>query len=322
MLPLLLYKLTGAHRYRPQFEWSSSWVCNVFRLWELIAWRREGIRLEQIADRHGNVFSFTLENYLATWEGIIRAWFSQSFAFKVVLLPQAQLAGFRSAHGFAPYRFAIALDTFIVDSTGNKTTWSHTVTGSNPYLMVGEDQQQNASGITYNSVSMTKQVSVVGAASWEQFGIWALGNPASGAHTVTITTTGVGFYSGSISYSGCQSATTADNTGSAASSASASSPQNLSITPVADNCWMVAWFQGGSVAIAAGAGTTGHTTGGDGFEFWCDNNAAIHPAASTTLQCTWTGTNKVVVAGVTIAPFVASASVSVGMTRTLMGVGS
>lgn len=302
-----------ATRYFPKFEWSVLWTYNIFRVLESIFGRKEGIVLEQICDSRGNVYSFTLENYLATIEGAIRAWFSKNLGFRIVIVPQYQLAGFKRNVGFSPYLFAIAFDTAQVvlgGASGSPLEWSHTVTGSNPFLLVVNDSTtpptNNYSAISYNSVAMTSQVLQAGDSNWGACAIWSLGNPSTGANTVSCTFTGtVGFYNGSASYSGCQSSSTPDNKGGQGA-ASHASPEDFSLTSVADNCWHIAWFQAADVALVAGTGTTSRATN-DTFERWLDNNAAITPAGSNTLQCTWVaGNNRVMVVGVTIAPFSAA----------------
>lgn len=289
-------------RYRPSVEWSSSWIYNAFRCFEFLFGRKSGIRLEQIVNgKTGEIWSFTWENYLATWEGIIRASFKEKLAFRIIYIPQFKLADIADKHqGQIPFRFAIAFDTAQIKQS-DTVSWSHTVTGSNPYILVAEDQNQNVSGIKYNGVSLVQQAQVTGNGSWDIAGVWGLGAPSTGANTVVITTSGAGFYSGSISYSGCQSTTPADNTGTALQTTSTS---NLSLTfsSVADNCWQIAWFQSADTAISIVTGTS-HTTGGDGFELWADTNAVIHPAGSTTLTVHPTGSSRIIAAGVTIAPF-------------------
>lgn len=105
------------------------------------------------------------------------------FSFTLVLLYP-----FTSAWG------VVALDNCSTSSTtsGTSLTWSHTVTGTNNYLVttfhgvggaVGE-----VSGITYNAVSMTlKQISTSASDPGPDVESFELVAPATGAHNVVIS---------------------------------------------------------------------------------------------------------------------------------------
>lgn len=313
-LPKLIAQLTGVSRYRPVFELSNSFVCNVFRIYEQIFGRRVGIRCEHIADSSGFHYSYTFENLLATYESAIVFTIKSLIRglrprLKIVLVPQLQLAGMRMG-GIQPYAFAIAFDVTAFGAQGTSApseTWTHVVTGSNPNLLVSFNwataaQVDITSTGTYNGVSMSK-LQYVGNGNAQQGTLWYLGNPATGSNSVVINFITVSSNRpGSISYSGC--ASSIDNS-STQSSASQASPINYSITSVADNCWAVMFISCGAAPLSGGTSTTARSSP-DNFGVWFDSNAPKTPAGSITLQATYSGSNDYQLTGATIAPYTAS----------------
>ena len=306
----LLELLTGKKRYDVvagnHFEWNpDSWTYNLFRAYESFFGRREGIRLEQISDWEGNVYSFTLENYLATVEGAVRAWCSRRLAFKVVLVPQLQLAGFQRQYGISPYMFAVAYDTSQMPTDGTATspyTYAHTVTGSNAVLFSGNEQiaLDTISSVTYNASAMTSVVNATDTSVRNH--LFFHGTPATGANNVVVTFTTSISYAGAASYSGCSS--TIGNVGS--SLGDGTSALALSLTSTADNSWMVVFELSGNRRASAGADTTQRAVFGDTYgEGWYDSGGAITPAGSRTLNISYDGTeSNAVMAGAIIAPAV------------------
>src|SRR5579872_3571373 len=75
-LPALAVLLTGKDRHLPEIVWSdNSWVHNIFRVFEMIFWRRDGIRAESsVAVADGKVFIklFTFEAACAHFEALVR----------------------------------------------------------------------------------------------------------------------------------------------------------------------------------------------------------------------------------------------------------
>lgn len=201
---------------------------------------------------------------------------------------------------------AIAFDTglFNQGSGSSPVSWSHTVTGSNPNLLVAVQLSGLAgdvvTGVTYGGVAMTKlQYSATVTLT---VSLWYLGNPSTGSNTVSVTFTSGSWSRGSsISYKGC--ASTVDNSG-ANNVNTGSSPLSLSITSVANNSWMTMFSTLNNSAIAAGTNTTARSvdpTFGIGFY---DTNGPITPAGARSLQVTWSGLQDIVLTGATLAPFV------------------
>lgn len=168
---------------------------------------------------------------------------------------------------------------------------SYTVgSGLNRLLIVGVfgDQATDAlTGVTYNGVAMTQyQKTHVDASTRWLYGYYLL-NPASGAHTVSITTTTGWILAGAADYSGVKQVIPDASVGNS-QFFGASGTQTTSLTTVADNCWTIL-IGGAATTVTAGTGSTlRHTfyTGGAGM---FDSNAPIHPAGSTSMAYGFTG---------------------------------
>lgn len=300
--------LTQKPRQKIDFVWSSSYVSNVFRLWEWFAGRSVGIRCEQIVIEN-KVYSYTLENVLATYEGLIRAWLRGMVPrFEIVRVPQLQLAGLTQG-GIQPFALAVAFDAngWGTQGASSPVTWTHVVTGSNPNLLVAWDNTGGSdvsTACTYNAAALSKLLTTTPNAF--SAALWYIGNPSTGSNTVSVTLSGgVNNRSGSGSYSGC--ATSADNSGSTSKAGGGTSPSNLTITSVADNCWLVGKATAGDATLSAGTNTTFRSNVGDNYGIWVDGNAAITPAGASTIQVTWTGGNQMIFVGATLAPATAAA---------------
>lgn len=311
---LILAILTQKDRYFPEIQWSSSLVCNIFRCYEAIFGRRVGIRPEQVTSPAGITYSYTWENLFATWEGIALAWLKGKIPkFKVVWLPEMQMAGVTRG-GIRPFALAIAFDTTAAGTQGSASpaTWNHTVTGSNPAILIAYNHgalTDLSTDASYNAVSGTKIAAASGNATAFGVALWYLQTASTGTNQVKLTySASDDNRSMSASYSGC--ATSAD-TGGLTGNVSLSSPGSLTITSVADNCWLAGMAVAGAAAMAAGTNTTQRGTAGDQFGIWVDGNAVIHPAGSSTIQVTWSGTNSFSFYGTTIAPAAAAASATV-----------
>lgn len=201
---------------------------------------------------------------------------------------------------------------------GGSVTFSHTCTGFNLILLVGVQYDSAAAvTVTYNGISMTQLDSVN---SYDTAGsknsMFYLVSPSTGSNSVVATTTGGGGYisASSSSYSGVRQSNPIDN--HAAENASNSinaqaSPWSVSMTSAADNCWLIAMMgTDGGNPTNAGTNTTKRsqeaTTRVTGM---FDNNAAIHPAGSASLQISgWGGSRNAYAVKATIAPFIPNVS--------------
>lgn len=344
VLPYFVYKLTGKPRYRPDIKWDKRvWVANIFRLSELIFGREYGIRAEassSVREVNGKLVVkyefYTVEALLAHIEVTIRGYFSlvKSYLFN----PQPHLDyrpvyatfgilglffSFHTSTKFLPlFGLAIALDTSAISTvqTASPVTWSHTVTGSNPFLAVGFTPNTSvsvptATAATYNSVNMTKaQANSFDAGSFHKVesSVWFLGNPSTGSNTISVTVT-LGstptVVGASTSYTGAQAINTADAVGGTTGTATGS--QSFTVTTVADNCWI---FCVGILIASTSPTITANQTSRQTLPLGSspssvmnteDTNAAQTPAGSKTVGYTIGGTfiRGWSMSGASFAPF-------------------
>lgn len=175
---------------------------------------------------------------------------------------------------------AIAFDNSTASSSAS---YSHTCTGSNLILWVHVGSfTATTSSVTYNGVSMTKAVDS-GLQDGAYNTLWYLINPATGSNTVAITVSGGSLWgSEAASYTGAKQSGQPDATNSAYQT---SAPLAVSVTTVADNCWVVGggMDKSGSGVSSAGSGTTQRSQSNNSNAIY-DNNAAKTPAGSVTLN--------------------------------------
>lgn len=115
-------------------------------------------------------------------------------------------------------------------------SWSHTCTGSNLILIVGMNSATgvSATGITYNSVALTRISAVTNSNRSE---LWYLLAPATGAHTVSATYGTSDVLAGiSVSYTGAQQSGVPD---AVTTQTAAVTSISKALTTVADNCWVI-----------------------------------------------------------------------------------
>lgn len=135
---------------------------------------------------------------------------------------------------------AIAFDaTYNSGSVGASSgaSWSHTCTGSDLVLYAAVNVVGDAvSTIKYNGVNMTLINDNTNGSN--QISDYYLVNPATGTHTLALTFsgTGIGIQAGSISLTGVDQASPLDSNNK---STGTSTTPSLTITTVADNCWVL-----------------------------------------------------------------------------------
>lgn len=184
-------------------------------------------------------------------------------------------------------------------SSVSTVTKSYTTSGTNRLLLLGFCL--NAGGpistLTYAGVAMT-QVGTDGNSGFYDVQLWALLNPASGANNIVVTLANSqsnwqwlgASYTGVIGFpDGTQT-----NNVTAATSVSGT------VTPGNNNDWLVGFFRNEVTNFAAGASTTLRSTADP--MVWMDNNAAINPAAPTTISGTWAGSGTATATVVAISP--------------------
>jgi len=187
---------------------------------------------------------------------------------------------------------AIAFDAATDGNTVTSTslTYSHTVTGSNPFLVVGtlgSTTTDKISGVTYNGVAMTKLNSYHIDTTDRWLSAWYLANPATGAHNVVVTSSSSDFIASSAaSYTGVSAVV--DSSATSTNTTSTGDLPNATTT-VKDNSWHIMVGGLASGTPTAGTSTTRRvlTTGGNMAIF--DGNIAITPAGSNTINMTRTG---------------------------------
>lgn len=207
---------------------------------------------------------------------------------------------------------AVAFDTFTSGAIdGGTPNLTHVVTGTNPFLIVGVEGEVSSSansisGVTYNGVAMTAVAAATNPTSgrWEQaFYLFA---PATGSHTITVSTQGSGYiqYIVAASYTGCPG-TALDGSTLSTGTGTTSDFANT-ITTANDNCWHIGYYANVTGRpFLAGTSTTRRGTGGDSNNGWFigDNNAAITPAGSNTINAKVTsGSGACCFYGVTVSP--------------------
>lgn len=325
ILPFILANITGYPRQKiikgVNFEWSSKlWTHNIFRIYELIFWRKEGIKAE-MSYANGVYACHSWESVIALTEQYIRA-FLTNFRFVPFKIYVPLLMTPQGMPVFAsPYLFAIALDNtpggMGTGSTGTSITISFTCTGSNLFLLAPEVgpvvASQNVTGITYNAVALTQIGTGQRSPSDRFFGMWYLVGPSTGANNLvtSMPANAQGTTQMVASYSGCAQSGQPDNSATAQTAGSGTT-NSASITTVANNCWIAAIFNDatGSASVTAGVNTTVRQSNAGSEYGFVDSNMAITPAGSATLSITLGGTvsgRAYIIAS--IAPFIAAATV-------------
>lgn len=255
LLPKLLVYLTRTGRYRPQITWSSeSWVHNFFRLYELIFWRRFGIKAEMSTRIDASGYT---RIHLHSWESVfafIESQIRELLKFRIHLpvriwIPQMQTACETKMYP-SPFLFAIAFDAVSNYTVLTNTTFTiaHTVTGSNMLLITYVWQ----AGATDKFSSLTYAGSAYASLIYNNlnydsthrafFGYKTA--PATGNNNIVLTLTSSGDTSmASTSYSGCAQTGIPDSSNFDAGGAGSDS-YTISTTVVASNCWLVAGSTG------------------------------------------------------------------------------
>lgn len=187
----------------------------------------------------------------------------------------------------SPYLFAIAFDssaTIAIDNTQSSQTYALTTTGSNRLLVVAawvRTGDHSLSSITYNGSTLTATVNQQGYLNTDTVYMRHLIAPSTGANNVVQTYSGTGYAAGAAtSYTGMKQSGQPDATTSDAGDG-ASNNFSLTLTTVADNCWMVGAWQPADGTCSAGSNTAIRATTTDQIG---DNGVAQTPAGSHSLN--------------------------------------
>ena len=184
---------------------------------------------------------------------------------------------------------AIARDADVhrqFNASATSINWSHTCTGSKLILFVTTNSGSAIDSATYNSVSMTELNAITTDAGYLQ--LWYLLGPSTGANTVQINRTGSSFLEGrSASYTGVRQTGFPD---ASTTGTGTDDTFNMSLTTVADNCWMFGFSRNDGGNPTAGANTDildPVDPASSGF----DTNSAQTPAGSHTMSLSLAGAN-------------------------------
>ena len=290
IIPTIVATITRHPRQLIEMEWSSnSWTFNLFRIYEVIFGRRDGIRIEASLSMSGVFHAISFEAKVVHTEALLRKgikalWDSRPrLVWIEVYEPAFAFAGIPNSNPkLKHYRFAIAFDNAMTAFVVNTST-TYTTSGSNRYLVDGTVVQTSGTSIgsvTYAGTAMTEHENLVSdGASDEDLHLMGLANPASGSNTLACTSAGAYGLSAS-SYSGVNQNTTPDNHAQNKSSGAAAT---ISITPVKANCWMIGCFRTNGNFTSVGTGTTDRMSPLSGYDM-CDSNGTISGATSLNMN--------------------------------------
>lgn len=196
---------------------------------------------------------------------------------------------------------ALAVDATSTKNTGaspsSNPSWSHTCTGSNLALFIGvgwSTASVTVSSVTYNGVALT-QVGTTATNSTGNAAIYRLIAPATGAHTAQVTFSGTASaWMWGISFTGADQTSPEDGTNNNTGS---TSPVSTAVTPTADGDYIIdmgVFLSNFSITVNSNQtqvlnlfNSSNATTGIGSY-----HTNPISPAASTTMQWTFSGTKS------------------------------
>lgn len=279
LLPTLMAILTRHPRQivvaGKDFNWDggNSRLWQVFRAYEVIFGRRDGIRFEGSSwlDHGKSYYTFgTWENLFVFGEHLIRQFF-KGLAPKFEIIRVPQLITPSGVRIDSPFRFAIAFDATNIAAT---TSVSLTVTGSNPFMFACGGYSASAAAITgaFNSVAMTSSATQIWIGSSNPINGIYLAGPTTGTNTLAITNGNGGCAIG-VTYSGVAQVTPDQYV----TSSSAGTTVTETATTATANCWMVMIVIGSNNTPTAGTNATGRSlnSAGLGLNSIFDSNGNI-----------------------------------------------
>ena len=208
---------------------------------------------------------------------------------------------------------AIARDT---STTGGKLTgapssasWSHTCgTLTNGVLIVSINMHGGStpgvSAISYNGVAMTQIGSTYNPVSYERLMHYRLVNPASGAHTISITFSGTTdeVYPYASSYSGVDQTTPIDPGGLLNNYSASGTSITGTATLTNANCWLVG-IGGGQSTVSGGTNFT-QLQSAFSQSMSADSNASVG-SGSRSITMNMSPSNEIFISGFALNPAVA-----------------
>lgn len=299
-------------------------------LWKLVFWTPVGVRLEsKITIQNGIV-----TRRYGTWEALFFDLEESVKQFRFAVPVRIEIPLLATPFGqipALPYLFAIALDTTatVVNSTNPSTSITRG-TGASNYLgtvnLMPSGSARTCSGTTWAGTTMTQiydlNETINGAGG--HFYAFQLVNPASGAQTVTATTTAA-YYMEVGSWSGVDQTTPLDTNFDGASNSYVRATQALGTTfsvtgttHVDNSVGIGTMIDDGVGSLAASTKTTALTT----TKIAWYNTAAITPAGTCSLTITdvapptnWLGISSA------IQPFIATTTTTPLSLLPLLNVG-
>lgn len=250
---------TGVKRYRPEIEWSGrSWTHNVFRVYELLFWRRRGVRPEVMSDlATGQQWGISFEGKCAVFESKLRSILRELASIRLAV-HEARIAG--TPFAIPHYSFAITPDATSDGgaAAASPDLFNHTNTGSDLCLVITALSAgvftDNSNAVTYNSVAATKRSTQndTGSTIGAGLAIWTLQNPATGSNQVSVGVSSGNVAGRAVSFSGATGGYHTQNSGKT-NSVTSISP---SITTTDNNCYLVGVMSDGGSNPTIGSGYT------------------------------------------------------------------
>lgn len=180
---------------------------------------------------------------------------------------------------------ATASSSFVTPST--TFSLSHTVTGANPTLYFAFatfSATDIVTAVTYNSVAMTRVQAAIGDGIYGSTYMYVLPNPATGAHTVSVTTSGATLFDGSAaSYTGTNTTQPDGSAKSTIASAPGAVDTPANVTTTISGDWGGLFVVCGR-QVNAGTGSTRRTLSSNTQSAWLDTNSAFGSTGSNFIN--------------------------------------
>ena len=194
-------------------------------------------------------------------------------------------------------------------------SWSHATSGSNRFLSVDIELLSvpgtTVSGITYNSVAMTLigvKSTVSGAGRVE---CWGLIGPTIGTNTIAVTLSASIISVGTAtSYNGVHQTVATESFDSAQATNVGAADATVTITPIADGCWIHGAVVADDDSISANQTVRNNVSSAGVGSGLNEDTGPVTPAAATVVSATGIGAAKTwAIGGYAIRPVSASSVV-------------
>lgn len=323
-------EITQHPRKRSDIPWSSHvWTSNLFRLWEMIFWRRHGVQFSSCTRARTENGVTTEVHEFGTWEALfthiefaVRLFFRgmlPKFHFVRVPIPVVAYAGgYFGIDARGAYVFAIAYD----NATSGSTSFSHTTAVGATLIFVGIviDDPSGGATVTYAAASCTEFDSQDGGSARPGYRCYSRNNPSSGSNTVAVTTSEAVMVTYAVTYTGTE--TSGGITNVSQSNSNSSTTFTGSETVLTTNAWVAQLLGADNTPSSYSNGTQRISGGTSGVwdASYADSNGVV--AGSYTIDGTLTAAQAYATSTFEIpAPAAPAAGAVVHPTLLLMGVG-